>query len=147
MSGSTTRKNFDGDDALRELMTSMLSGRYKEETYLWDVSSVCRSRPESAPRLLALIDRYRRLGRMPASQHEKVKARIEQVMSIIKPAARRSSPDNPTQVVPPANAPAATALGDEEMIAQFEEDDQLPDDYSEESMTRELLAAAARKEK
>jgi serine/threonine protein kinase len=155
MSSSTTRKNFDGDDALRELMSSMLSGRYKEETYLWDVSSVCRSRPESAPRLLALIDRYRRLGRMPASQHEKVKARIEQVMSIIKPAARRSSPGNLTQVVPPANAPAAnesaepraTALGDEEMIAQFEEDEELPDDYSEESTTRELLAAAARKER
>src|SRR5580693_8253915 len=101
MSGSTTRKQFDGDDVLRELMSSMLSGRYKEETYLWDVSSVCRSRPESAPRLLALIDRYRRLGRMPAAQHEKVRARIEQVMAVIKPVTRQASPDCLTQVVPP----------------------------------------------
>jgi len=150
MSGSTTRKQFDGDDVLRELMSSMLSGRYKEETYLWDVSSVCRSRPESAPRLLALIDRYKRLGRMPAAQHEKVKARIEQVMSVIKPVTRKSS-DSITRLAPPPATPAAnepsaadaSALSDEEAIAEFEDDSALPDDYSEESVTREFRANAA----
>lgn len=129
----------------------MLSGRYKEETYLWDVSSVCRSRPESAPRLLALIDRYKRLGRMPASQHEKVKARIEQVMSVVKPVARKSSERRPhlapAPAVPAANDGGdhdASALSDEEAVAAFEEDEDdsdSPDDYSEESMTRELRAA------
>jgi serine/threonine protein kinase len=153
MSGSTTRKNFDGDDVLRELMSSMLSGRYKEETYLWDVSSVCRSRPESAPRLLALIDRYRRLGRMPVSQHEKVKARIEQVMSVVNPVARKTA-DHMTHLAPAPPLPAAndgggdddvSALSDEEAVAAFEEeedDSDLPDDYTEESMTRELRARA-----
>jgi serine/threonine protein kinase len=133
MSGSTTRKQFDGDDALRELMSAMLSGRYREETYLWDVSSVCRSRPESAPKLLALIDRYKRLGRMPAAQHEKVKAHIEQVMSIVKPVARKSAPPLPAD---------AQDLSDEQAVAEFEDDDEQPDDYSEESMTRELAGSA-----
>src|SRR5580704_9920636 len=156
MSGSSTRKQFDGDDVLRELMSSMLSGRYKEETYLCDVSSVCRSRPESAPRLLALIDRYKRIGRMPAAQHEKVKARIEQVMSVIQPARRRSE-ENVTKLTQPPGSPAMPAAHPpeasgggaqsyEEAIADFEdseEDSDLPDDYSEESVTREFAARRA----
>jgi|HubBroStandDraft_6_1064221.scaffolds.fasta_scaffold69674_1 serine/threonine protein kinase len=132
MSRSTTRKHFDGDDALRELMSSMLSGRYKEETYLWDVSSVCRSRPESVPKLLALIDRYKRIGRMSAAQHEKVKARIEQVMDIIKPAAQGSANARPVAAVEQTHA------SDAEAIAEFESDEEPSDDDSEESNTREL---------
>jgi len=94
MSGSSKRRHSDDDDALRELVSSILSGRYKEETYLWDVSSVCRARPESAPRLLALIDRYKRLGRMPAAQHQKVKARIEQVLRANQPASAKQPAPN-----------------------------------------------------
>ncbi len=82
MSGSTRRKDdSDGDDAVRELMSSILSGRYTEETYLADVSSVCRARPTSAPRLVSLLDRYVRLGRMKAPQQQRIKARIEQVLA------------------------------------------------------------------
>jgi Protein kinase domain/Calx-beta domain len=76
----------EADDALRALLSSMLSGRYKEELYLRHVSELCRDDPESAPKLLGLIDRYYRLGRMPAEQFQKVKARIEQAMGT-RPAA------------------------------------------------------------
>jgi serine/threonine protein kinase len=70
----------EADDALRALVSSMLSGRYKEELYLSHVSELCRDEPESAPSLLGLIDRYYRLGRMPAEQYQKIKAKIEQAM-------------------------------------------------------------------
>lgn len=112
MSGSTKRRHdTDSDDALRELMSSILSGRYTEDTYLGDVESVCRSRPEAAPKLLALIDRYKRIGRMSVAQHDKVRDRIQHALTAIQPASRKA---------------------DEAEIA---------DDYSEESSTRELEAA------
>jgi Protein kinase domain len=72
----------DAEDALRALLSSMLSGRYSEELYLRRVSRLCREEPEAGPQLLGLIDRYHRLGRMPAEQFQKVKARIEQEMGI-----------------------------------------------------------------
>jgi serine/threonine protein kinase len=70
----------EADDALRALVSSMLSGHYKEELYLPHVFELCRDEPESAPSLLGLIDRYYRLGRMPAEQYQKIKAKIEQAM-------------------------------------------------------------------
>lgn len=133
MSGSSKRKfSSDDDDALRELVSSMLSGRYQEDTYLWDVSSVCKARPESAPRLLALIDRYKRIGRMPASQHAKVKARIDQVMTANKPASPKHSSAH------------LVAVNEEDIdgididVEPLEEDS--ADDLSEDSMTREFRA-------
>lgn len=133
MSGSSKRKfSSDDDDALRELVSAMLSGRYQEETYLWDVSSVCKARPESAPRLLALIDRYKRIGRMPATQHAKVKARIDQVMAANKPAG-------------PKQSSAHLAAVNEEDIDVIDidvepQDEDCADDLSEDSMTREFRA-------
>jgi Protein kinase domain/Calx-beta domain len=98
----------DADDALRALLSSMLSGRYSEELYLRRVSKLCREEPEAGPQLLGLIDRYYRLGRMPAEQFQKVKARIEQEMGV-RPAANEGLDAGPAQ-----------------------------DDIEEESVTREL---------
>src|ERR1700689_576361 len=87
------------DDALLSLVSAMLSGRYKEDLYLWHVSELCRDEPESAPELLGLIDRYYRLGRMPAEQYQKIKAKIEQAMG----------------TRPPDDAPASESGGDEDV--------------------------------
>jgi serine/threonine protein kinase len=106
------------DDALLSLVSAMLSGRYKEDLYLWHVSELCRDEPESAPELLGLIDRYYRLGRMPAEQYQKVKAKIEQAMGTRPPADE------------PAREPAREETARE-------------DDDSEESVTRELTPARA----
>jgi serine/threonine protein kinase len=105
------------DDALLSLVSAMLSGRYKEDLYLWHVSELCRDEPESAPELLGLIDRYYRLGRMPAQQYQKVKARIEQAMGI-RPAANEAERETPgddfdseesiTRELTPARAPSAS---------------------------------------
>jgi serine/threonine protein kinase len=70
----------EADDALRALLSSILSGVYKEQVYLRHVYELCRDEPETAPQLLGLIDRYYRLGRMPAPQFQKLKAKIEQAM-------------------------------------------------------------------
>ena len=113
----------EADDALRALVSSMLSGTYKEELYLWHMSELCRDEPESAPKLLGLIDRYYRLGRMPAEQYQKVKAKLEQAMGT-RPAAEA------------ANA-AETAHAAETENADEDDID------SEDSVTRELTAARA----
>ncbi|MFI4865655.1 MAG: protein kinase [Steroidobacterales bacterium] len=107
------------DDALLSLVSAMLSGRYKEDLYLWHVSELCRDEPESAPELLGLIDRYYRLGRMPAEQYQKVKAKIEQAMG----------------TRPPADEPERETARDRETAGD--------DDDSEESVTRELTPARA----
>jgi serine/threonine protein kinase len=128
MSGSTRRQHdTDGDDALRELLSSILSGRYTEETYLWDVSSVCRARPEAVPRLLALIDRYKRIGRMPAEQYAKIRTRIEQVLEMIQPAVR------PAGATP--HLTSAVASSPPIDVAMLE------DDEEENSRTSELVTS------
>lgn len=128
----------EADDALRALVSSILSGVYKEQVYLRHVSELCRDEPETAPQLLGLIDRYYRLGRMPAPQFQKLKAKIEQAMGTRPPddddddqseesdtrelraggaAASRAGATPRTPVVPPqaflapgaAAAPAPTA--------------------------------------
>jgi len=93
----------DADDALRALLSSILSGRYKQELYLWHVSELCRDEPESAPRLLALVDRYYRLGRMPLDQYQQLKARIEQAMGTRSPAdeGRPAAPHAGQDATPP----------------------------------------------
>src|ERR1700686_2497996 len=105
------------DDALLSLVSAMLSGRYKQDLYLWHVSELCRDEPESAPELLGLIDRYYRLGRMPAEQYQKVKAKIEQAMGT-RPAANEveretagddlDSEETVTRELTPARAPSAS---------------------------------------
>jgi serine/threonine protein kinase len=110
----------EADDALRALVSSMLSGTYKEELYLWHVSELCRDEPESAPKLLGLIDRYYRLGRMPAEQYQKVKAKLEQAMGT-RPASDAveadgahedeiDSEDSVTRELTPARAPSAPQI-------------------------------------
>ena len=86
----------ESDDALRALVSSILSGRYKEELYLWHVSELCRDEPETASELLGMIDRYYRLGRMPAEQYQKIKAKIEQAMGT-RPAAHEGDGDRPSE--------------------------------------------------
>ncbi|HEY3731469.1 MAG TPA: protein kinase [Steroidobacteraceae bacterium] len=76
----------DSEDSLRALLSSMLSGRYREDLYLRHVYKLCHDEPESAPTLLGLIDRYYRLGRMPDDQYQKIKERIEQAMGTRPPA-------------------------------------------------------------
>jgi serine/threonine protein kinase len=71
----------DVDDELRSLLSAILDGRRTEQVYLRDVSELCRAKPQSGHALLLCIDRYRRLGRMPVSQHEKVKACIARALS------------------------------------------------------------------
>ena len=75
----------EADDALRALVSSILSGVYKEQVYLRHVFELCRDEPDTAPQLLGLIDRYYRLGRMPAPQFQKLKAKIEQAMGTRPP--------------------------------------------------------------
>ena len=75
----------EADDALRALLSSILSGRYKHELSLWHVSELCHDEPESAPRLLGLVDRYYRLGRLPTGQYQLLKATIEQAMGTRPP--------------------------------------------------------------
>ena len=75
----------EADDALRALVSSILSGVYKEQVYLRHVSELCRDEPDTAPQLFGLIDRYYRLGRMPAPQFQKLKAKIEQAMGTRPP--------------------------------------------------------------
>jgi serine/threonine protein kinase len=72
----------EDEDAARALVSTMLSGRCEEQEYLRQVSSLCSDEPESGPTLLGIIDRYYRLGRMPAPQYHKVKAKIEQAMGM-----------------------------------------------------------------
>jgi serine/threonine protein kinase len=90
----------EGDDELRTLMSAILSNGYKEEIYLSDVSSICRRKPESAGALRELIDRYHRLGRMPAEQHQKIQARIEQTVAARAPVPRADTRQRSQQ--PPA---------------------------------------------
>jgi hypothetical protein len=71
----------DVDDELRSLLSSILDGRRTEQVYLHEVSELCRAKPQSGHALLLCIDRYRRLGRMSTSQHEKVKACIARALS------------------------------------------------------------------
>jgi serine/threonine protein kinase len=126
MSGLSRRKyNTDSDHALRELVSSILSGRYTEETYLADVSSVCRARPNSGPRLISLVDRSARLGRMQAGQQQRIKARIEEVLLELRQ---------------PLATPAAPARRPAEPVAAG----QLPaqdDDEDEDCSTSELVAS------
>ena len=83
--------NHDGfdqeEDALRALVSSILSGQHEEQVYLRQVSARCLQEPESAPTLLGIIDRYYRLGRMPAEQYQKIKAKIEEAMGTRPPAS------------------------------------------------------------
>src|ERR1700733_7885118 len=83
--------NHDGfdqeEDALRALVSSILSGQHEEQVYLRQVSARCLEEPESAPTLLGNIDRYYRLGRMPAEQYQKIKAKIEEAMGTRPPAS------------------------------------------------------------
>ncbi|MFI4869080.1 MAG: protein kinase [Steroidobacterales bacterium] len=104
----------EADDALRALVSSILSGHYKEELYLWHVSALSRDEPESAARLLELIERYHRIGRMPAPQYQMLKSTIKQTM------------------------------GTKQRADEFEDEDaySYEDDVdSEESVTRELAPA------
>ena len=70
----------DDSDQLRALVSAMLSGSYQDDAYLWDVTSLCQTKPEFARRLLALIERYNRLGQMPAAQYTRIRQKIEDTL-------------------------------------------------------------------
>jgi|GEM_PF-624198 len=99
----------EGDDELRTLVSAILSGGYKEEIYLSDVASICTRKPDCAGALRELIDRYHRLGRMPLTQHQRIRAKIEQAEAVRAPAAAprpgekpRPGASQPVQRVPNA---------------------------------------------
>src|ERR1700722_14025059 len=94
------------DDQLRALVSSILSGVYKEQVYLRHVYELCHDEPETAPQLLGLIDRYYRLGRMPAPQFQKLKAKIEQAMGTRPPDDDDESEESDTRELRAVDAPA-----------------------------------------
>ena len=95
-----------GDDAdqLRSLVSAMLSGTYQEESYLWDVASLCHAKPEFGRRLLALLERYSRLGQMPAAQYTRIRQRIEESLPP-QPAAAAPRAARRDDTARPARAP------------------------------------------
>ncbi len=95
------------DDQLRALVSSILSGVYNEQVYLRHVYELCHDEPETAPQLLGLIDRYYRLGRMPAPQFQKLKAKIEQAMGTRPPDDDEESDESDTRELRAGDAPAA----------------------------------------
>ena len=94
------------DDQLRALVSSILSGVYKEQVYLRHVYELCHDEPETAPQLLGLIDRYYRLGRMPAPQFQKLKAKIEQAMGTRPPDDDEESEESDTRELRAGDVPA-----------------------------------------
>jgi hypothetical protein len=86
----------EGDDELRSLVSTILSGECAEELYLEDVTSICEGKPQNAAALRALIGRYHRLGRMSAAQHQRIRAAIDQALAPKQarrtPAARDDYP-------------------------------------------------------
>jgi hypothetical protein len=81
------RALLESDAELRALVSAILGGRTKGDSYLDDVFSICRRKPQSASILREIIDRHRRLGRMPRTQHRKIRTRIEQAQPRRAPAA------------------------------------------------------------
>jgi Ser/Thr protein kinase RdoA (MazF antagonist) len=81
----------EGNDELRTLISAILSGDREEKIYLRDVSSICQRKPASAGALRAIIDRYHRLGRMPAGQHQRIHAQIEQAVAAPQLAPRAAA--------------------------------------------------------
>lgn len=98
---------LEGDDAVRTLMSALLSGAYSASSCLDYVGSLCQARPEAGAKLVALLDRYRNLGRISAAQYQTVTAKIEQVLAALKqpdlqaigamPAPRRAAADSAAQ--------------------------------------------------
>lgn len=130
----------DADDSLRALMSAMLSGNYAENLYLWDVASLCRANPESAPKLLGLVDRYHRLGRMPRAQQQKVKAKINQVLASLQQAeAEAGHPPKPI----PTPAANQTPLGGQEPVTAQKAAANRPasDEIAANEITRDLQPA------
>ncbi len=100
----------DDADQLRALVSAMLSGSYQEESYLWDVSSLCQAKPEFARRLLALVERYHRLGQMPAAQYTRIREKIAETMPPDERRARASA-STVTMSVTVSSTPSVPATG------------------------------------
>ena len=77
----------EGDDELRTLISGILGGGRDEATCLRDIAAISRAKPQTARALLIHIDRYRRLGQMPATQHQAIRTCIERALG---PAAAGS---------------------------------------------------------
>src|SRR3984957_13927308 len=74
----STSALLESDSELRELVRSILGGHTRGDSYLDDVFSICRRKPQSAGILREIIDRHQRLGRMPRTQYRKIQTRIDQ---------------------------------------------------------------------
>lgn len=92
----------DADDDLRALVSAILSDPSQDGRDLSDVAALCRTRPACAPKLQALVDRYHRLGCMPAAQHRQITARIRQTLA---------APGASTETATPSEAASAAAIG------------------------------------
>jgi hypothetical protein len=74
----STSALLESDSELRELVRSILGGHTRGDSYLDDVFSICRRKPQSAGILREIIERHHRMGRMPRSQYRKIQTRIDQ---------------------------------------------------------------------
>jgi tRNA A-37 threonylcarbamoyl transferase component Bud32 len=84
----STSALLESDSELRELVRSILEGRTRGDSYLDDVFSICRRKPQSAGILHEIIERNQRLGRLPRSQYRKIQTRIDQA----RPRGTHSKP-------------------------------------------------------
>ena len=106
------------DDAVRTLVSSMLSGSCSEETYLREVSTLCRAKSHAAYRLLSQIERYRRLGRMPTIQYRVVRARIEEALQARKGLSAHRPPPISAAVPPAQREPSPAEIGSDDAVTR-----------------------------
>ncbi|MFI4914676.1 MAG: serine/threonine-protein kinase [Steroidobacterales bacterium] len=76
-------------DRLRSLLSALLSDTHRRGERLRDITATCSADPEAAWELLALIDRYHRLGQMPTDLFQTAKRQIEEL------ALGRAAPESP----------------------------------------------------
>ena len=111
----STSALLESDSELRELVRSILGGHTRGDSYLDDVFSICRRKPQSAGILREIIERHQRMGRMPRSQYRKIQTRIDQARpraAVSKSSAARSDAERFEDVTCDLTAePIAAATG------------------------------------
>jgi hypothetical protein len=66
-------------DFSRHLISELLAGECDDDSFVRAVADAYRSDPDAPWEVLALIDRYHRLGQLPTDHFRLIKARIEQL--------------------------------------------------------------------
>lgn len=92
----STSALLESDSELRKLVRSILGGHTHGDSYLDDVFSICRRKPQSAGVLREIIDHHHRMGRIPRSQYRKIRTRIDQARprtAVSRSSAARADPE------------------------------------------------------